>query len=289
MSKKPSKKADVAFEKLVVIIAAFIFLLAMIPVVNYILSKDEDAAKLVCHNSVLLRQKAAVDVPVIGEEGSPLLCPTTTMKISGNDEKIKREIANLIADTWWQFGEGRFEDVLKEGTAGGKHECAIRYVLLLKNPDFKISANEFANYLAKTTYKFVAEEGSYYSTADKPVTYLDYIQKSEGGTGNIFLSDIEAPQTYAIAFGSPTVKPGAWISVPAGGGAVLSAAFCFIPAVGWAACGGAVVVGAVTGAYFLSDDAGEIAAKIFSEREVSSIYVVPLEELMRGEHCVMHK
>lgn len=285
-----NKKADVGVDNLMsiikILVGAAILTLVVIAIIT--LGK-KNADETACKLSVDTRQTLNVKAGGVTTIGTPLACSTKDKKLSGSDEQIKKELADLVAKCWWEFGQGKYDDALKIGTAGFQKECMVCYTISFKD-DFKISGDEFLKYLADTTYIYEeAKDSNVPGTADKKITYLDYIQKSEDGTGNIFpTSTIESPQVYAITFGSPTQEPGTWAATGgliggiAGGAAVL--ALTTNPA-GWLVITGITVFGG-TGIVI-----GAQAPKLIdfiSEREISTIYVTPFEDIQRGGVCAVH-
>ncbi len=129
-------------------------------------------------------------------------------------------------------------------------------------------------------------------------SYGDYIQKY-GGEGRTILTDIKPGETYAISFGSPNTKTYHWSNVVAlgvglGVGAKVAAVGLTMVSgpVGWIVVGvSAVVIGA--GSYAITRGASEkvvdFASPLIWDREVNTLYVMPLSQMQQYSKCSIVK
>ncbi len=173
---------------IIISIASFFVLAGVIS--KFLISADDVTAENACRDSIALRAATAFR---IGAEDSaiqstqikaiPKVCKTIDKKIEGDREEIKKQMATKIARCWWQFGDGRYEEILKNsdtsimpliyGTGSQKNQCFVCYVMIVDQdkiePDDKadcrqygdncpISSQEFISYLYDTPYKTKQEK-----------------------------------------------------------------------------------------------------------------------------------
>jgi len=231
--------------------------------------------ELTCRNSVLFRED--ISKKVLGKTiGFPLLCSTKDIVIKGKGDEVTKEIATRMDMCWFQYVQGQIRDPFKEGSAGARHNCAVCYTLSFKDKDYEIDEQALMNYLNKETYKF---EG------DQKITHLDYIQSFGDGKGNVFITNVNAPEVYAVAYGAPTLDCGKWCAVTGGlgfaGGAGVAALGCsFIPVAGTITCGTVAAVAGLASAWFASSETADLVETI-ENREVHTIYLAPLSEVSK--------
>lgn len=196
---------------LVTLVIVLISFFAISAVVFKFFSADtqDKGAEQACKNSVGLRASTAQSIVlgggslVKGNFRTPLLCKTLDVNIKGKKEEALKTIADKMARCWWQFGEGRLEEVLTgtnlKLTIFGdkeKNKCFLCYSVLIKDlKDNKIDITELSDYLRTHKYSKVGK------------TYLEYIQ-SYGGPGRIALltNEIKENGAYGIVFISKNVK-----------------------------------------------------------------------------------
>ena len=124
---------------------------------------EAKAAESICRTSVALREKSFTEVrygivhPT--NVATPLLCRTIDKYLPENKDaskiQVEKEIADLMAKCWYQFGEGRIQDVFKEDTDFSSN-CFVCYDLNIRETSkFKgeIKNEEFLQYLFSTPYK----------------------------------------------------------------------------------------------------------------------------------------
>ncbi len=159
-----NKKA-LAFKTIISILLAIAsFAAIMFFIKGFVGEAEASTAETVCRASVVMREKATVDIPIAGETPiTPLLCRTIDKEIpkkkDASKEDVMREFANSMARCWWQFGDGLIYDVFKEGAPTTKN-CFICYIATTrKTSDFKeeIDSKEFLKYLMNTPYKIEVE------------------------------------------------------------------------------------------------------------------------------------
>lgn len=170
------------------VIIAILGFLAIVVLLEIIKGEAEaGAAESICRTSVALREKTFTEIrkgPVhIKNIASPLLCRTIDKYIPENKgatkQQFEKEIAELMASCWKQFGEGRIEDVFKEDT-GTSSNCFVCYNI---NTRFKgeIKHEEFLQYLFQTPYKAYSDSdnckpnGGFCADADSSLGCADKI------------------------------------------------------------------------------------------------------------------
>ena len=236
-------------------------------------------AELLCQTSIAQRARTALNIDKdisAGSEGLslfkaqvkviPPLCRTIDKKVSGSREQVLRQVADSMARCWWMFGEGRYDELLKNVKADflpdvlgfedlsptlnskDANQCFNCYTILVNQDEISggpIEANEITDYLRTKTYAKVNK------------TYLDYIQ-GFGGPGRIALAvpDISPRQAYTISMmpknrGVSTF----WKGVIQQAAGTLTA-----------------------NVYLLYAGQQNILADAFKERDVSSIYLSSLED-----------
>ncbi len=125
-----------------------------------------------CRDSVLVRSNANIEVKgvEIVEKATPLLCPTEDVGVlEGSREEIKEQIAELSAQCWYMYAEGRVSDLFKSdhGDKGCntcyifqieevKEGTAVEYPLdetkLGGRPENKLTTTELYNHFMTNRY-----------------------------------------------------------------------------------------------------------------------------------------
>src|SRR3989344_8478817 len=171
-----------------------------------ILAKDT-AGKQLCRQSV----EANARLKLSGLDFSQAIqCQTRYEKIKGaENEKIKRDTANLLADCWYQYGEGELElfDTNLFGTQNDVF-CAVCHQIEYEEKGRKI--NGFLNYL-------VTE-----SPPNARDTYYDYLTPFSSKQASEKLLESNAPDFINTDFDYATVfvyakKKGFWSKVTTAG------------------------------------------------------------------------
>ncbi|MFC1728423.1 hypothetical protein ACFLZ7_03095 [Nanoarchaeota archaeon] len=274
--------------KLIIAIIGFLSVTAVL--YGAIQKAEQSADPAVCRNSVFLRESYKIQFP--GKTiSTPLLCPTGEKELQGREQDIKKQLAEAVAGCWYKFGSGVVKDVFKDGNYGGDQECMICDTIAIKDKEYKLESQELLKYLSDTTY-FIDKN------TKEPITYLDYVQSYGEGTGNVFVTDVIAPDLYATIYGAPTKECGTTCKVTgwtgALGGAIVGAKVgaigcSVVPGVGTFACGVAgFVVGGVAGGatgWYASAKTVDLVDAI-KDRGIHTVYLVPLSEAKKT--CVVH-
>ncbi len=309
-----SKQGEVGIAgQLVVIISVVVGLMLVSGAVMKAYARAQDKEpEVLCRNSVALRASTQLNINNALLEAQvkpvPILCKTVDVKIKGEREELKQQVAEKIAKCWQMFGEGRFEEPFKGqrvdvvpsllGTADQPNQCFNCYYLLVDQRTIKneqgqnvpISAEELLQYMVAHHPTWVNES----------VNYLKYIQ-SYGGPGmmiSILPQGIEPGKGYTISFLPKNTVEGrtnwvAWIGLGtafAGGVAcgIVTAGGCLpfiMTALSAAGTAGGVAVGyelvrsGGSTSYQLPDgtmvdqNSGIPLSELFEKREFSSIYI----------------
>jgi hypothetical protein len=133
---------------------------------------ETKTAESICRGSVAAREATYTQIrePLtpaelkVGEVASPLLCRTIDKYYpenkDANREQVKKDFADLMANCWYTFGEGKIQDVFKEGDFLKKNCFTCYNVNLRETSDFKTSIPraEMLQYFFSTPYKVVQED-----------------------------------------------------------------------------------------------------------------------------------
>ena len=257
-------------------------------VARFLGGMEEKEAEILCHDSIALRANT-----MITAEGTllkaeimpvPVLCRTIDKKISGTREEIMEQIAYSVARCWWMFGEGRYEELLKEseievipslfGMEKVKNDCFLCYTILIDEEDFgekgDIKIGELLDHMYNNDHPKL-----------KDVSYLDYIQYF-GGPGRFaslvsrtdrWDATIKPNHAYGISFMPKNKKieeEKGWTGIAKITGAIVGAFVIGLATggTGWVAIGGAIAASAV-GVSGVKD----IKASLYGERDVSAAYL----------------
>ncbi len=204
-----SGKKGIAIEQLVVIVIVIMSFLLIAGTLSRFLAKAEDKeAENLCRDSIALRAQTIINVNQEEQDDSdwihgqvkliPPLCKTLDKKFSGSREEMMHQIADKMARCWWQFGEGRYEQILHGSELAPTivnldqtdNMCFVCSTALIDENDFEpIKKEEFLQYLSTTPHPQIPQ-----------MTYLTYIQQY-GGPGKIaLLEDIQPRHAYGISF-----------------------------------------------------------------------------------------
>jgi hypothetical protein len=129
-----------------------ILFLAVAYLIRNVTSTTEE---VVCRNSVILRSKATLTIPIAGmdiakiEKFTPLACtPQNIGMLKGSREEIKHQIAELSARCWWMYLEGSVPNLF-DSKEKNESSCGICYY-------FQIPANMDAGSVS-TEYVYFQE------------------------------------------------------------------------------------------------------------------------------------
>ena len=233
----------------------------------------------------------------------PLLCSTRPATLTGNKDQITKQIADNLAKCWWQYGQGQITDAFKSGTYeffGGTKQCRVCYTLTIKNKDYSISGSDLLKYLHQTTY--ISEQDNK-TKKQNNISYLQYIQ-NYAGEGNVLLTDVHYPEIYAVAYGVKTKNCGSWCTytgaitgglVGGTAGVKVGLALCAIPLVGWSSCAAAFPISVAVASgigYFAGAELTQGAVSLseaISTRPIDTVYIVPLNEVRKGDLCNVYE
>jgi len=146
-----------------ILTAGFLLISFIIP--QFIGRAEGKTAEAICRGSVALREKSYTEIrPVgvnLGSVASPLLCKTIDKFVPENKdatkEDVEREIADLTASCWKEFGEGSIQDVFKQGDQISK-KCFVCYTVSLRTTskfNGEIKAAELRQFLFNNANKVV--------------------------------------------------------------------------------------------------------------------------------------
>ncbi len=294
-----NKRAVEASSFLVGAIITIVSFLVLAPIViNFSTTDDCKKAEEICQWSVNLRATTTtIQIDNQDIHTSPLLCKTCDQDIKEDKEKVKKQIADSMAQCWWMFGEGRYEEILKKDLASEaveegatktvlpefskKNDCFLCYSLFIKNTDGfekgdQISFNDFYKYLLNNPYDKAGKK------------YIEYFQ-SHGGPGRVVIqADIKPNHAYGISFGAKNKKV-SWetilkkggrafgnLAVAAGGVIMLKSGIFAGPGLYLAGSGAAGATQQSLSA------AADIYKNLYTERDTSTIYLSDLKTAQKN-------
>ncbi len=298
-----SRKGMEAGQLVIIIVVIVSFMLIAGVVTRWLSRADDTEAERLCHDSVALRVSTALRINPQGKSDdeyfqaikaqltTPLLCKTIDTKARGTKNDVMKTIADKMAQCWWLFGQGKYEDLLSGskiqvlpslfGFDDYTNKCFNCYTILTEeiNDAPEITPQEFMTFLLTEKY------------SKSKTTYLDYIQKS-GGPGRVgYLvvneeskeaEGILPHQAYSISMMPKLPKTdksmfrgGTKIvgSLAGAGGAFVLGAAVSGP-VGW----GIIAIGAIAAQLVGTSGINDIKNALYGERDVSSIYFNTLKE-----------
>jgi len=163
--------------------------------------------------STLIAQNFTRDkiyMPTFEEECKTLEKTIPMSKKTETKEEVMKEIADLIARTWWSVDEGKIKNLWDKGaySSGTGYYCFIRYAINFEE-EFEITQGEFEKYLLTTHYKTF--EGISYTYSSYIYDYgglgalgiLPEIDPQSGDIIHLSNNKIEKGKVYAISVQSP--------------------------------------------------------------------------------------
>lgn len=151
--------------EVLILTVAFVGLIFVIP--QFIGRAEGKTAESICRASVALREKSYTEIrePItpaefkVGSVASPLLCKTIDKFIpeekDATKEDVERDIAELMASCWREFGEGIIQDPFKQGNQISKN-CFVCYTVSLRATskfNGEIKATELRKFLFDNAHK----------------------------------------------------------------------------------------------------------------------------------------
>jgi len=263
---------------------------------------NDVAAEELCHDSMAMR--AASYFQIAGTEISltPSLCKTIDLKVEGDREEIKKQIADKMARCWWMFNEGRYDDVLDSnelsnifGWEDYQNKCFICYSAMINEEEIEggtITKTEMFEYLLNNQYYKVNG------------TYIDYIQSYGGPGAAMVMGDINPEEAYAITFLSKSTDDNSWaigdwaavVAIGVGTAVTVGTIACIILEPCGAIIGtGLLLTGGIAASTATAASIGylevhainEIISQLYSEeRAVSMVWVSSLESAQMAD-CVI--
>jgi hypothetical protein len=230
------------------------------------MEKAEGAeAEVLCQQSLALRANTMISMDWVAGSNTelkmvPPMCQTLEKKLSGTEEEISEEFAYLSSKCWWMFGEGRYEELLRDvdtelmwgffSNDKLENDCFMCYTVMIDEDEIGennlIPSTDLLNVQHNTSHRIYSN-----------ITYLEYIQ-SYGGPGRVaILTDIEPNNVYAVSYlvknapedsalwKSYIKTVGGFVAAQAGVGLIIVGGVCFAGSVGLATpvCGTAAGVG----------------------------------------------
>ncbi|MBS3169308.1 hypothetical protein J4210_02385 [Candidatus Woesearchaeota archaeon] len=206
-----SKKAIAAGVIVVLVVTLVSFFLLAGTIVKFNKESEENQKVTLCKDSVQFRAATTLSVADVEEiKLFPPLCQTIDKKVSGDQAKVQKAIADSMATCWQMFGEGRFKKNIFDtiSSFGGDASCFICYTILV-DPSTKFKENDlvkpadFQTYLLNTPYRSYTPPDSPKGTPKQIESYHQYIQ-SGNGPGYVygFLTDqgIQPGRAYAVMY-----------------------------------------------------------------------------------------
>src|SRR3989344_4486262 len=257
---------------------------------------DDKAPESLCRATVTAR--AAISEKLWGQSVTPIACQALTQKIKGDKEELQAQVAQLMTKCWWQFNEGRQDNVLKGnwekffGWSDQKNACFVCYDVAIAQDDIDggfIDAPEMFDYMITSEHYRI-----------KGLKNIDYIQ-SYGGAGKIaIMSPIVADQRYGIAYLPKNAEDAKFNKVDAGVSAVtvlagLGVAACYIAepcgliATTAAIGAGAVVVGGVGYEAAHALDVAKAKFEFYSAKRATSMIVLDDYNTLQNAGCKIVK
>ncbi len=168
-----------------IIISLVSFFIVAAVMANFLAGADDTTAENLCHGSISARAATALRLGSVEscfsnfqKKVMPALCKKIYKKKKSDSEEIKKQLADKVARCWWQFGEGRYEEILKNsdvsvmpalfGAGSLKNQCFVCYTMIVDQNTIEaedtadckqfgencpISFSEFVSYMHNTAYK----------------------------------------------------------------------------------------------------------------------------------------
>lgn len=160
LRKRMPKKAQSKFlVGLIMTLLAFFVILGIIKV--FASEADVDSGMTICRGSIALREHSDLSVGKVTYKTAPLLCRTYHLdmpekKYEKQDDAIEKNIADRIADCYWQFGEGAVsENVFNMNMWWGDDKCFVCFTFSIdddKAYDKNVDVEELYDFMAQNPY-----------------------------------------------------------------------------------------------------------------------------------------
>ena len=133
---------------LIILVSTAAVMLMFLHQINKV--SDQELDVRLCRKSVDMTSIANIE----GLNSNSLNCPTTYASVNYGDEKrIKKILADNMADCWYKFGEGRKEIFSKTLWKRDKNYCAICSVIRFNKDAKSKQINNFLDYLKENNVK----------------------------------------------------------------------------------------------------------------------------------------
>ncbi len=169
---------------LIILIASAVLMLLLLYQINRV--SDEGLDIRICRKSVDLVSAARLE----GLNSEGLKCPTSYIEIkTDNEEKIKKALAESMANCWYKFGEGRKEIFSRTFWKRDRNYCAICSVIKFDKKAKNKKISGFFDYLkdnnVKTAY---CNENSIKKGVFHDCSYLGYLlpYSTKGNIGELY-------------------------------------------------------------------------------------------------------
>lgn len=137
-------------------VVAIVLILLVNTIIKGVSSSSEELA---CRNSVLIRAKAKLNIPVLGEldKFTSLVCNSISLgELKGNREEIKAQVADLAGRCWWMYLEGSVPNLFEADT--NENKCGVCYYFRIP-PDMDAGRlNEYRYFDELTTKDLLTAE-----------------------------------------------------------------------------------------------------------------------------------
>ena len=172
MMLKTNKKSNIqAIVGIAIVLFTFIVVGGLVN--KFVSVADTTEAETICRASAVARSKYSIDV-VVDEFRTPLMCKTHDKKIKPTGKDLEeqkgtviRELSDLAARCWWQFGNGLVGENLFPESWFQDIKCFVCYNTIIqqgsefKNPE-SITTAELGKFMFDTPYRLVPESDSCY-------------------------------------------------------------------------------------------------------------------------------
>lgn len=188
-------KKSVAAETLLYLLGALVsFIVLTFVIMLFVDRSDVDTALPICRSSIALREQSTVGVDFmnLNTKLAPLFCKTFDLTFPerrfedihpGENEAVYRNIADRIADCWWQFGQGVIEkDIFGKNMGWGRDRCFTCYTFSIKDKELYREIDPDILYFYMDITPYTAAE-----------VYLPMCTGQEGEDKNSCV-DVDAPE-----------------------------------------------------------------------------------------------
>jgi hypothetical protein len=265
----------------IIVLIAFMIIAGVIT--QFVNRSDLPVAEKMCQDSVAMKVNTALISNGKEIKWSPLMCKTLDLKTKDNKEDTMYLIAEKSARAWEMFGAGKYEEILDTelfrstlGFPKKTNDCFVSYSILTGEFVGEITPQEMQEYMSTHNYSRYPD-----------TTYLDYITYKGGGPGVFMMVGPILPKhAYAIDYNAKNTDKFDWGFTIGGAtlaGLTVIGGVITCPFTAGVGCGIAVTAIAGAGIITASYEIGGNIQKLSTERDVSFIWVGPLDTAQ--EYC----